>query len=377
MIYLNHSATSYPKPGCVTDKVAAMLASLPSGQFRSSGGEESGELFTKAREGMARILGVSDPARIFFTSGSTEALNLLIRGLRLRADEFLTTSTEHNSVLRPLYNLTEGALPHIVPCDASGRMDLSELEAAITPQIRALIFNHCSNVTGAIADAAAIGEIARRHHLIYLLDVSQSAGCIPLHLEEWGVHAAAFTGHKALCGIQGTGGMYIAQNQLIYPTKFGGSGRDSRRIRYESDFEFEVGTQNAPGIGALAEATQYLLEQGIDHIRAHELHLIRMIREGLHCLTGVRVIGADDLDYGPVVSFLVEGMKPADISYILQSSFGIVTRSGLQCAPLIHDHIGSGEDGTIRVSVGMTNTEEEIREFLSAMKEITDGIAGG
>lgn len=375
MIYLNHGATSYPKPQCVTDRVAEQLAALPSGQFRSTAGIDDGDLFTAAREGIAKILGVRSE-RIFFTSGSTEALNFLISGFHLPASAFLTTAAEHNSVLRPLFQLIEHEeLPSIVPVDQNGRISPEAIEQAILPRHKVLIVNHCSNVTGAIADLKTIGQIAKAHGLWFLVDVSQSAGCIPMSLDEVGVHGAAFTGHKALLGIQGSGGMYLSEDLPISPVKFGGTGRDSSKIRYtDGDAEWEVGTQNSPGIAALATAAAYVLRQDVAKIHQYESRLVTETKQRLSALPNVHVIGMTGDDYGPVVSFTIDGMNCADVSYILQNSYDIVTRSGLQCAPLIHTYLGTAPKGCVRASFGFSNTMEDVDALAYAVREITEAL---
>ncbi len=318
-------------------------------------------------------MGIAEAERIYFTSGSTEGLNAIIAGLKLKADQVITTVTEHNSVLRPLYNLPgiKGE-PALLPCDENGYVEPELFEkTASSGKYRAVILNHCSNVTGAIQDVKAFGEIAGKHGLIFILDASQSAGCLDIRADEWGVDALAFTGHKSIMGVQGTGGYYVRQGLSFTPLKYGGTGLDSSRVVYENEeYEYEVGTQNAPGIAALSSAVEWVLSQGIDKISDKERVLCEHLIKGLSSVNGVRVIGQEPVSRGPVVSFITEGFAPSDMAYILQNSYGIVTRAGLHCAPLIHKYIGSGDKGTLRVSFSYFNTEEDIEALLTVLREI-------
>ena len=372
MIYLNNAASSYPKPACVIDACRQSLEGLPSGQFRSSIQDTKGKLSSEqARHNMACLLGVSDPSRIFFTSGATESLNLLVNGFGIHSGNILTTSTEHNSVLRPLFNspLIKGK-PEIISCDSDGAIDPEKVENAITEKTKLLIVNHCSNVTGAVQDIASLGEIAKKYHLIFLLDASQSAGAIPVKADQWHVDAVAFTGHKSLLGLQGTGGFFLRDSLPFRAIKYGGTGRKSDQLIYpDGDLELEAGTQNEPGIAALAASTGWIIDQNINVIQEKESALIRRLELQLSDIPGVHIYGHPKVR-GPLLSFGLSGFSPSDTSYILQNSFGIVTRAGLQCAPLIHKDIGSKKYGTVRASVSVFNKAADIDALTGAIREI-------
>lgn len=371
MIYLNSAATSYPKPACVIEAYTKSINALPSAQFRSAGIFDNSDLFTQTRERLGQIFGIAKTENIHFTSGSTEGLNRIVFGLPFRADEYMTTATEHNSVLRPLYNLTEGKEPVVVPCDENGVVHIEQMEQALTDEIKALIVNHCSNVTGAIQNLKAIGAFARKHDLILIADCSQSAGCIEIFADEWGIDALAFTGHKALLGVQGTGGYYVRDGIVLKPLLYGGSGKDSARIKYEPEsYEYEVGTQNSNGIAALNQAADYILKQGIANIHARELKLAQYLIKSLSEIDHVRLYGKELEDRGPVVSMTIDQLLPSDIAYILQSNYNIITRAGMQCAPLIHACIGSGKDGTLRISFSDETTREELDQVVAAVGEL-------
>ena len=376
MIYLNNAATSYPKPQCVADAYTEALNALPSGQFRSGGVLSGTDIFDTCRKNLGKLLGIEETERIFFSSGATDSLNIILNGLGISADEIITTATEHNSVLRPLYNLPgiKGS-PVIVPCDIYGTVAPEDMEEAIRPETKCMIVNHCSNVTGAVQDIKAMGDIASRHGLYLVLDASQSAGAIPVDAGTWGVSALAFTGHKSLFGVQGTGGYYVKSGIPVRPMRFGGTGRDSRRLKYDDgDFEYEPGTQNAAGIAALNAGVSYILDIGVKTVHERETELMDKLYEGLMEFDRVRLYGTPEHNAGPVLSFNINGMKPSDVSYILQNAYGIVTRTGLHCAPLIHQYIGSEPDGTVRVSVSHMNEVSELDALITAVRDIASNM---
>ena len=280
--------------------------------------------------------------------------------------------TEHNSVLRPLYNLPGIAgRPVLLPCDKSGAVSPEQFEEeAAKGKAKAVILNHCSNVTGAVQDAKAFGEIAKRYGLLFILDVSQSAGCMEVRTDGWRADAVVFTGHKSLLGLSGTGGYYIREGVPYRPAKFGGTGRESEKLLYDQNVLWQdVGTQNTAGIAALAASCRWILQQGIANIREKERTLAGRACEELASIRGIRVIGPD-IERGPVVSFTAEGMEPSDLGYILSSGYGIITRTGLHCSPLIHSYIGSSPRGTVRISFSPFTTAEDVTALASALKEI-------
>ena len=380
MVYLNNAATSYPKPQQVYEAADAAVRALPVGQFRGSGVQEREDLFSACRESLGGVLGIRETGRIFFSSGATESLNSLFSGLRLEADYVITTATEHNSVLRPLYNQNRGSGPLIVPCNENGFVDPERIREAAksmpAAKRRAIVLNHCSNVTGAVQNVQAVSSVAKEYGFLFILDCSQSAGCIPVEADAWGVDALAFTGHKSLLGLQGTGGHYVHPELPFFPAKFGGTGRDSRKLVYSADdYEYEPGTQNGPGIAALKAACDVLLSGGVQSVYTSESRLRKFLIEELEQLQGIRILGAHPdakHSYGPVVSFTVNGLKAADVSYILQNSYGILTRAGLMCAPLIHRYLGTEPDGVVRVSFSVLTKEQDLLELVQALKEITE-----
>jgi cysteine desulfurase/selenocysteine lyase len=374
MIYLNNAATSYPKPGCVLEAFEVSIKMPPSSQFRSAASFEQVDIFTKCRKNLGQLFGIAEAERIFFTSGATESLNTVLCGLSLGEKQILTTQTEHNSVLRPLMNhpafAREGKVI-VAPCGNNGKISVDVLEKLVSPQVGALLINHCSNVTGIIQDMELIATFAKKHHLLLMVDASQSAGCIPIDVDGWGVDILAFTGHKSLYGMQGTGGFYIRRGIELRPLKFGGTGRDSKQLTYEKkDYEYEVGTQNVPGIAALNAGVCYILQKGLENIIMRESYCLERLYRGLEQIEAITVYGTYEENKGPVISFNVKGLNPSDVAYILYGEYEIVVRTGLHCSPLIHECLGTKKDGTIRISISYMTTDEEIDVFLKVMNEI-------
>ncbi len=371
MIYLNNAATSYPKPESVIKAFSRSIELPPAGQYRSST-KDTADISDRCRNRLGELAGISETDRIFFTSGSTESLNTAIGGLSIPAEKIITTVTEHNSVLRPLYNLPGIAGdPVLLACDEDGLVppELFEAEAR-KGKAGAVVLNHCSNVTGAVQDVKAFGELAEKYGLIFILDASQSLGCMPVKTDEWGVGILCFTGHKSLLGPQGSGGFYVRKGIDLKPLKYGGTGRDSRRLKYGSDYEYEAGTGNMAARAALLAAVEWILEKGLKNIQKQERELSERALFLLSELKGIRVFGRNLKEKGPVLSFCCDKFSPSDISYILQNSYDIVTRAGLMCSPFIHSFIGSGEKGTVRLGFSPFNSNKDIDAVCDALKEI-------
>ncbi|MCI9188292.1 MAG: aminotransferase class V-fold PLP-dependent enzyme [Lachnospiraceae bacterium] len=379
MIYLNHAATTYPKPPGVPEAVAKALESAPQSQYRGvSAGEYGEDRIKLCRENLARLFQIGNPERIFFTSGSTQALNMAILGYRSPRKRIVYTAAEHNSVLRTIFDglkeeIRAGrVLPVEVGCDRGGYVDMEAMERAITGDTGLVIVNHSSNVTGAVQDIRQIGSWAREKGACFLADVSQSAGALPVDVEAMNIDMLAFTGHKGLYGIQGTGGLYVREGIPLRPLLFGGTGKDSRTLVAQEPF-YEVGTMNMPGIAGLNAGVEYVLETGLEKIMAHERYMMRILFEGLRALPGVALCG-DRQPGGTAISFTVPGFSPSDIGYILAGTYGIQVRTGLHCAPLLHRYLGTEKEGTVRVSISFMTKEEEVRALVEAVAEFTAGI---
>jgi selenocysteine lyase/cysteine desulfurase len=359
MIYLNNAATSFPKPPSVIEAMTMALESPPVSPLRSN--TQGNDLLIDLRKQFGTLLNISDWERIFFCSSATDAINRVLGG---KEWTIVATSDNHNSVLRPLLN---GHHPVKIISPSSTFDTL--------PNGSLFILNHCSNVTGTIIDVPSIVRQAHQQGCLVMLDASQSAGCIPIDVDRWGIDIVVFTGHKSLFGPTGTGGYYIHRSIQLHPTQFGGTGRDSSIIKYENDeWEYEVGTQNIVGLAGLKAGVEYVLGRGVGCI-FHRLQsetnwLINELRGFekviLYCEGGEK--------QGPVISFNIDGLLPSDVGYILQNSYNMTVRTGLHCSPLIHQQLGTHEYGTVRVSLSDFTTHEELETFVRAIHEITSSL---
>lgn len=370
MIYLNNAATSYPKPPSVVDATIGALRAMPASALRSSLADD--QLLPTLRERLGELFHIADTSRIFLASGATDALNRVIGGLNAPA---IVATDNHNSVLRPICNRrgTSGyQLTSLTPDLESLREMLDNNE----PQPGTLlVVNHCSNVTGHIHDLSRICQLAHEHGLLVLADVSQSAGCIPVDVDGWGIDLLAFTGHKALMGPQGTGGYYVREGIDLRPTMFGGTGRDSSIITYEDgNWEYEVGTPNLPGLAGLSAGVEVVLRQGVHHIFEQERAQANWLIDVLRAIAGVKVYSTGGETQGPVVSFNIKGLLPSDVGYILQNSYGITVRTGLHCAPLIHQELGTAPQGTVRASLSCHTTDAHLQALVDAVGEISRSL---
>lgn len=386
MIYLNNAATTYPKPQRVLETHAAALADMPGSDGRSTLVTTWHDVMEQCRRSVAAVLGSSRPDRIFFTSGATDSVNRIVCGLPLGGVPVFITQTEHNSVLRPLYNneKTAGNIT-VIPCDGTGRVSPDSVEAAVRRTglsnggaVRGLlIVNHCSNVTGCIQDIAAMSGIAHRHGMLFMTDTAQSAGTMPVDIDATETDIAVFTGHKGLFGVPGTGGYYIREGLPLRPVVFGGTGRNSKQTVYqEGQYEYEAGTQNLPGIAALNAGAEHILKNGIAAIEAEERRKMSLIRSCLSSLPAVTVYGGDAEHSGPLLSFNVRSMTPDDVGYVMMSSYGITLRTGIHCSPLIHKALGTYEHGTVRVSISCLTPDADIEAFNAAVSELAECVQG-
>lgn len=378
MIYLNNAATSYPKPQTVLKAYAAALKTIPETPFRGTGGNN--DVFDECRTALGKLFRIKETERIVFTSGATDSFNFLLNGLDLEGKKILTTNIEHNSVLRPLYNLKKlsGCEIDIVSCDENGLVDPDDIRTAMVGAVDVVLINHCSNVTGAVQDFEEIGSILRFHECLFIADVSQSGGCLPVKTDEWGIDALVFTGHKSLFGPQGTGGFYLRKGIPLEPFRYGGTGTDGRRLKYgEGDAPFEVGTRNEAGIAALNAGIRFIQDVGPVKIMRKEQSLIETLISSLRDMPLATLYGESTANRAPVVSLTFKGLSPADLGYLLYHSYGIITRSGFHCCPLIHDILGTAKAGTLRISPSFFTETDEIELFLKALEEIQDSLKTG
>ena len=369
MIYLNNAATSHPKPPGVTEAVCQAL-SLPPCEVRRGtlGGLDAAEL---CRHALAPVLGVREPSRVFFTSGATESYNLILRGLGPAGKVSMVSAFEHNALLRPLWALTGGEGVRILPPDDGGILSPDALRA-LAKGADFVFVNHCSNVTGAVQDLPALSRAAHENGSLLIADVSQSAGMMPLDLDESSVDIAVFTGHKALFGPAGTGGFYLRAGVPLPAAKWGGTGTGGKTILTGEPEVFEVGTQNLSGLAGLAAGATFVLETGLDAIARALREKVARLHGALGGMAGVRVYGKPS--GGAAVAFNIDGLSPADVGYILRHGYDIIVRTGYHCAPLLADAIGA-PGGTVRASLSYYTTDAELELFLRAVSEIATGMA--
>ncbi len=373
MIYLNNAATSYPKPDTVINAVTSYIKSIP---FHSSRGgcETDIDPILFCRQKLAKLFNVTNSNNIIFTSGSTEALNLAIRGLESNGKHIITTAIEHNSVLRPLKVLEEDGIIElsIIPCDKTGYVKTEDIAKEIKENTIAIIVSHCSNVTGTLLDIKSISKIAHSNNAIIIVDASQSVGCIDIDVIEEDIDVLAFTGHKSLYGIPGTGGLYIREGIKLKPLKVGGTGAKSETLYQpkERPTYYESGTPNSPGIISMSAGIDFIFNIGLNEIKKKKIALTVKIANELEKLSQIIVYGNNTKNRSPVFAFNIEGYLSSEVSLILENTYGIIVRSGLHCAPLIHKALGTYPTGLVRISPSYFNTFEEIDICINAIKEI-------
>ena len=374
MVYFNNNATSYPKPELVRSAVVKHLNTLPNDPYRN--GFNTTSIVEDCRRKVCEFFHVSTIENVIFTSGSTEALNLAIFGLE-NPKHIITTTTEHNSVIRPLKTLEKehGVKLSLIPCDNQGFVAPSDIEKEISKNTSAIIVNHCSNVTGAIQDIASISNLAQQHKIPFILDASQSAGNIEINLQETPVDFMAFTGHKSLFGSTGIGGLIINPEVKIKPLKVGGTGiRSDYLYQPESPLTiyYESGTHNTLGIASLSAGIEFINQIGIPTIQEHKLDVYNLIINSLNNNSDITLFGGTDVNNKvPVVNFKVANLNINDVAYMLSESFDIVVRAGLHCAPLIHKSLGSLPGGTVRASFSYFNTMEDANALINAINQVT------
>ncbi len=375
-IYLNNAATSFPKPPPVIEAVKAQLDSIPCHHSRTGFERQERDVFSSSRELLAKLFNVDKPERIVFTSGATEAINLALKGLELAGGHIISSSIEHNSVLRPLKILERQGIIEltIVGCDNQGRINPADVKSALKNNTKVIILNHCSNVSGAVTDLEAIGKItASCDNLAFIVDASQSAGTIPIDVDRMNIDLLAFTGHKSLFGYPGSGGLYIRESLDLEPLKTGGTGIKSDYLYQPQTMPiyYEAGTQNNIGAASLEAGVAFVLDKGVENIHKHKQNCVQTMISALRKQANVILYANFHTDEIPsLFSFNIKGMDPADVGYILENSFKIITRSGLHCAPLIHKEIGSFPAGSVRVSPSGFTSDDEIDKFLTAVSQI-------
>lgn len=372
--YFDNSATSFPKPEsvykCVEKAVRLYGANPGRGGHRMA--VEASQAIYETREKVASLFNIKNPLQIAFTYNSTYALNFAVKGAVPKDSHIITTSLEHNSVLRPVFYEKDENNAHVSIIEPSedGNIHSEDIIAAMKPETKAVVLTHMSNVTGAIIDLLPITIEARKRNILTIVDVSQSAGFLDIDVEEMKIDILCFTGHKSLFGIQGTGGIYIREGIPFSPIIEGGTGSFSKMKRQPHSMPeaLEAGTLNTPGIVSLGAGIDFINSIGLENIRKHEYSLTEKFIEGIKNIEEIIIYGPEKR--GPVVTLNIKGVDSGDLAAYLDEEYGILTRAGIHCAPLAHESMHSGENGGVRFSFGYFNTEEDITYAINTLKNI-------
>jgi cysteine desulfurase family protein len=380
LIYLDNPATSWPKPPQVKEAMNRFMEEVGANPGRSGHllSIEAARIMYEAREALSTLFHVKDSSRIIFTLNATESINLALKGLLKPGDHVISSSMEHNSVMRPLRKLEKkGIALSIIPCSKQGMLDPQEVETNIQSNTKLVILTHASNVTGTLLPIREVGSIVRKRNLSFLVDAAQTAGAVPIDVERDEIDLLAFTGHKSLYGPQGTGGLVIGQRineREMIPLKEGGTGSRSE-FEEQPDFlpdRFESGTPNGVGIAGLLAGVQFVLGKGVEQIHQIEISLTGKLIEGLNAIPQLKLYGPESIkDRIATLSFNLRQIPPSDVASRLEKEFGILCRPGLHCAPASHRTIGTFPQGAVRFGISLFNTEAHIETAIQAVSSIS------
>jgi cysteine desulfurase/selenocysteine lyase len=378
LAYLDNAATAYPKPKRVYDFMCEFYRTHGVNPGRSGYdlSLEAEEMVIETRRMLTGFFnGGGDENRLVFTYNASDSLNMIIHGMLEKGDHVITSRLEHNSVLRPLYHEESRGVIEVdrIGFDERGYVDPDEVRRKMKKKTKLVILNHGSNVIGTLQPVAEVGKICREQGTTFALDVAQTAGSSPVDMEAMCIDVVAFTGHKSLLGPPGIGGLYVREGVEIEPTRFGGTGVRSAERDYlpEYPYRLECGTLNLVGVAGLNAGMKYIEETGLEDIRTKKMKLFQILRDGLEKVDGVTIYCADSIsEHLPVLSCNIQNMVADDVGTILDVDYDIATRTGLQCAPLAHEVLGTAPKGTVRFSVGYFNTEEHVERAVDAVREI-------
>lgn len=376
MIYLDNAATTFPKPESVYAKMDDCMRNYCANPGRSGHkmAMESARVVEETRDIIAKLFNIKNPMDVVCTFNATDSLNLAIKGFLKPGDHVITTTMEHNSVLRPIMELENIGVEHtFVQADEEGRIDPKDVETAIKDNTKLIAIIHASNVTGTLIDIETIGKIAKNHGITYLVDASQSAGIYDIDVDKLNIDMLAMPGHKGLLGPQGTGVLYVNNKIRLHSQREGGTGSKSEEIIQPDLYpdKYESGTHNTPGIVGLGAGVEFLLETGLDNIRKHEEELSQYMIDEILKIDGVKLYGPKSAkERAAVIAVNIKDLDSGEVTFRLDREFGIATRSGIHCAPLAHKSIGTLEQGAVRFSLGYFTTKEEVEEAIKAIKVI-------
>ncbi|MBH1939652.1 aminotransferase class V-fold PLP-dependent enzyme [Mobilitalea sibirica] len=383
MIYLDNAATSWPKPPSVAEAMTDFMDHIGANPGRAGHrlAVKAGQLVYLAREAVAEIFHAPDPLRIVFGYNITESLNLGLKGILNPGDHVITSSMEHNSMIRPLRELQKyGVELSIVKCDVEGRLSPSDVEAQIRSNTKLIAITHASNVVGTLIPIRDIGAICRKHDILMLVDTAQSAGSYPIDMQRDNIDLLGFTGHKSLCGPTGTGGLIIGERvdeKQMKPLIQGGTGSYSEHE--EQPFflpdAMESGTLNGVGLAGLIAGIEWIQKEGLDNIRHHDMMLTQQLINGLLQIPKCIVYGTHDArKQTSTVSFNIKGMASSEVGLRLDEEYDILCRIGLHCAPMAHKTIGTFPNGTVRFGISYFNTNDDIKRAIEAVAGLSQEI---
>ncbi len=375
MIYLDNAATTQKKPDEVIDAVVSAMHVLGNaGRGAHSASLGASRTVFDTRVLLQEFFNAEDPKSIVFTANSTESLNIAIKGVLSDGNHVISTMLEHNSVLRPIYELAEHGVEHtFINADTLGNICYDDFEKAIKPNTKAIVCIHGSNVTGNLVDIKRVGDIAHKHNLIFIVDASQTAGVFPIDVQAMGIDVLCFTGHKGLLGPQGTGGMYVKPGLNIRPLLHGGTGVQSYNEHQPSEMptRLEAGTLNGHGLAGLDAAVRYINKVGMDNIRNKEEAYMISFYNGVKDIPGVKIYGDfSSFHRCGIVGLNIEDYDSSEVSDELSTRFDIATRPGAHCAPLMHKALGTVDQGLVRFSFSHYNTEDEIDAAINAVRTL-------
>lgn len=376
-IYMDNAATTMHKPDCVIDAVISAMKHMGnSGRGAHEASLDASRSIYETRERIAELVHLKNPKQVAFTLNSTEALNTAILGLFGPGDHIISTVMEHNSVLRPLYRLEQaGASLSLLPCDENGILCTGELKSLLRPETKGLVCTQASNLTGNANNLYDLGEFCNEHGLLFVVDASQGAGVLPIDMEAMHIDVLCFTGHKGLYGPQGTGGLCVREGLAVRPLKAGGSGVQtySKEHPHEMPTALEAGTLNGHGIAGLNAALGFLKETGVEAIHQKEIRLMRRFHDGVKDIPGIKIYGDFSTDNrAAIVSLNIADYDSSEVSDELAFTYGISTRPGAHCAPLMHESFGTVDQGMVRFSFSWFNTEEEVDKAVKAVRELAE-----
>jgi cysteine desulfurase family protein len=377
MIYLDNAATTYPKPSSVYKNVMKAMKEYGANPGRGSHAMaiKGAKVIYETRELLAELFNLDDPMKVIFTFNATDSLNIAIKGILNNGDHVVTTEMEHNSVLRPIKELEKYGIENtIVKCSKDGTVNLNHIENAIKDNTKLIVTTHVSNLTGTIFPIKEIGNISKKHRLLYLVDASQSAGVLDIDLKSFNIDFLAAPGHKGLLGPQGTGILLINNDIELKQLKEGGTGSQSNSFEQPNFYpdKLEAGTHNLPGIAGLNSGVKYILNKGTKSIYSHEKYLLDIFIKELRKNAKIIIYGPESIeDRIGVVPINIQGIDSSEVANILDGKYNVAVRPGLHCAPLAHKAIGTEKLGAVRFSVGPFNKESDIMAAVKALNEIT------